>query len=290
LELGVFISHFLNGLTLGLLFALIASGLTIIFGFLHIINFSHGGLYMLGAYLGYQIYQTTGNFWVALLLAPIAMGVIGLLLQRFVLSRLSGKSPIYVILFTFGLALFIENLTRMIWGANMIGVSPPPLLSGTVSIGYPYPVYRLFLIVFSAAILLGIYFLLTKTNVGLIVRAGTEDQEMASVLGVNKKIIGLGVFTVGTALAALAGVVTGPYLMLDPHMGMGIIIDAFIVMVIGGMTSFAGTIAAGLVVGFVQVFGGIYFSDLTIVFTLVIMIFIILTNPKGLGALFNKMI
>src|SRR5690625_3614140 len=281
-------SHFFNALTLGLLLALIASGLTIIFGFLNIINFGHGALYMFGAYIGYQIYQITDSFWLAILFAPIIMGAVGLLLQRYILEKLSDKSPVYVILFTFGMALFIENLTRMIWGVNMISVSPPPLLAGSVTIGYPFPVYRLFIIVFSAIVLLGVYFLLTKTRIGIIVRAGTEDQEMASVLGANVKLIGVGVFAAGTALAALAGVVTGPYLSLDPHMGMAIIIDAFIVLVIGGMTSFAGTILAGLAIGFLQVFGGIYFSELTIVFTLILMILVIVKNPKGLGALFDR--
>ncbi|MFA8438537.1 branched-chain amino acid ABC transporter permease [Pueribacillus sp. YX66] len=289
MELGIFMSHFFNALTLGLLLALIASGLTIIFGFLNIINFGHGALYMLGAYLGYQIYHVTGSFTLAILLASVIMGIVGLLLQRYVLIKLSGKSPVYVVLFTFGFALFIENLTRIIWGPNMISVSPPSMLSGSITIGYPFPVYRLFLIVFCSIVLLGVYFLLTKTKIGIIVRAGTEDEETASVLGVNVKLIGVGVFAAGTALAALAGVVTGPYLTLEPHMGMAIIIDAFIVLVIGGMTSFAGTIVAGLAIGFLQVFGGIYFSELTIVFTLTLMILVIIKNPKGLGALFNRM-
>lgn len=288
MDFGIFISHFLNALTLGLLLALIASGLTIIFGFLNIINFGHGALYMFGAYLGYTIYQKTGSFWLALLLAPIIMGIFGALLQRFVLAKFNNKSPVYVILFTFGLALFAENLTRIIWGSNTISVTPPALLAGSVTIGYPFPIYRLFLIAFSAIVLLGVYFILTKTKIGIIVRSGTEDKEMASVLGVNEKIIGVGVFAAGVALAALAGVASGPYLMLDPHMGMSIIIDAFIVIVIGGMTSFAGTILAGLVIGFLQVFGGIYFSELTIVFTLILMIIVIVSNPRGLGAIFDK--
>jgi len=165
-------SHFFNALTLGLLLALIASGLTIIFGFLNIINFGHGALYMFGAYIGYQIYQITDSFWLAILFAPIIMGAVGLLLQRYILEKLSDKSPVYVILFTFGMALFIENLTRMIWGVNMISVSPPPLLAGSVTIGYPFPVYRLFIIVFSAIVLLGVYFLLTKTRIGIIVERG----------------------------------------------------------------------------------------------------------------------
>ena len=288
MDFGIFMSHFMNALTLGLLLALIASGLTIIFGFLNIINFGHGALYMLGAYLGYQIYKMTDNFWLALLIAPLIMGVFGIVLQRFVLSRFKDQSPVYVILFTFGLALFVENLTRIIWGTNVINVAPPPLLAGSVTIGYPFPAYRLFLIVFSAAVLIGVYIILTKTKIGMLVRAGTEDKEMASVLGVNETMVGVGVFAAGVMLAALAGVASAPYLMLDPHMGMAIIIDAFIVLVIGGMTSFLGTIVAGLAIGFLQVFGGIYFSELTIVFTLILMIVVIIRNPRGLGALFDK--
>ncbi|OUM88512.1 MAG: hypothetical protein BAA01_05270 [Bacillus thermozeamaize] len=289
MDFSIWLSHFFNALTLGFLLALITSGLTLSFSFLNVINFAHGAMYMLAAYLGYQFYQATGQFWLALLVIPIVMGLISMPLQHFVLRRLAPVSPIYVILFTFGLALVVENVTRIIWGPNIISVSPPPLLSGSIDLfGAPFPVYRLFIIVFSALVLLSVYFILHRMPVGIIVRAGTEDQEMAAALGVNIHLVGVGVFGFGTFLAGLAGVIAAPYTALSPHMGVSIIVMAFLVMVIGGMTSFAGTVLSGLLVGFVQVFGGIYFSDLATAFALILMIIVILTNQKGLSALFEK--
>jgi branched-subunit amino acid ABC-type transport system permease component len=281
--------HLLNALASGTLLALTALGLTMIFGFLNVVNFAHGAIYMLGAYFAFAIVNTLHSFWLALILSPILVGLIGIILERFWLRKLVSKDPVYSMLLTFGLALIIENAVKMVWGTSNHSFSGPAFLQGSIDIlGFPYPAYRLFVIVFSALICIILYTLLHHTKVGIRVRAGTEDREMASALGINTKTLGMFVFGGGCSLAAAAGVVAGPYLSLTPDMGGLIIITTFIVITIGGMGNLAGVIVSALLVGFIQTIGSIFMPDFAMVFVYAVMILILIINDKGISALIRR--
>lgn len=271
--------YILNGLALGMLLALTASGLSLIFGFMKIINFAHGAIYMLGAYFALLLMGWTNNFWLALLMSPLIVAGVGVILERVLLNKIAKRGEMDSVLLTFGLALLIENIIRMVWGSGDYTYSPPELLKGTIAIlGFPYPLYRLFVIVFSALICFLLYIVLFKTIIGVRVRAGTEDGEMASALGMNTKILGTLVFAIGCALAAIAGVVSGPFLSLTPSMGGSVIITTFIVVVIGGMTKFSNVVVSAVIVGFIQSLGSIIIPDFAMVLVYLAMILVLISK------------
>lgn len=285
----IIIIHILNALASGMLLALTALGLTMIFGFLKVVNFAHGAIYMLGAYFAFTIINYSTNFWIALITAPILVGLIGVVLERFLLRKLEQREEIYSMLLTFGIALIIENLVKMMWGTGNHTYRGPELIQGSIEIfGFPYPAYRLFVIGFSALVCLVLYFLFHHTKLGIRVRAGTEDGDMASALGINTKKLGMWVFGAGCALAALAGVVAGPYLTLTPDMGGTIIITTFIIIVIGGMSNLLGAIVSALIVGFVQTIGSIFMPDFAMVFVYIIMILVLIINSNGIMSFIKK--
>jgi branched-chain amino acid transport system permease protein len=272
-----------TGLVLGMIFVLLAIGLSLIFGLLTVVNFAHGSLYMLGAYFGVFLFGFTGSFWISLVVAPLMVGTLGLLIERVLIRRLYGRSPDDPLLLTFGLSLIIVEGVRMIWGKIGLTLDPPRALAGAVDLGFMYfPAYRLFVIAVTVAVLVAIWLFLERTNVGLIIRAGSRDPLMVRALGIDLSRIWLLVFGIGTALAGLAGILAGPMRGVYAEMGVTMVIESFVVIVVGGMGSLVGAVVAGLVMG--QVVGlTTYFAPaLAEIMVFITMAIVLLVRPSGL--------
>jgi len=272
-----------TGLVLGMLFVLLAIGLSLIFGLMTVVNFSHGALYMLGAYFTVFFLGYTRNFWLALLLAPLMVGAFGLLIERFLIRRLYGRSPDDPLLLTFGLSLVLIETAKIIWGKIGLTLDPPRALGGAVNLGFmAFPAYRLFVIAVTVVVLFGLWAFLTRTNVGLIIRAGSRDPLMVRALGIDLSRIWLLVFGIGTGLAGLAGILAGPMRGVYAEMGVTMVIESFVVIVVGGMGSLVGAVVAGLLMG--QVVGlTTYFAPaLAEIMVFVAMAVVLLVRPSGL--------
>ena len=272
-----------TGLVLGGIFVLLAIGLSLIFGLMTVVNFSHGALYMLGAYFGYLLLTKTGSFTVALLVAPLLVGALGLLMERFLVRPLYGRSPDDPLLLTFGLSLVIVEVARLIWGKIGLALDPPAAMSGAVNLGFTYfPTYRLFVIGVTAIVLVGLWLFLEKTNVGLVIRAGSRDPLMVRALGFDVGRIWFIVFGIGTGLAGLAGILAGPMRGAYAEMGVTIIIESFVVVVVGGMGSLPGAIVAGLLIGQVVSLTTFFAPKLAEIVVFVFMALVLLVRPSGL--------
>ena len=270
-----------NGLVYGALLIVMCSGLALIYGLRRVVNFAHGSLYMLGAYLGYSIAAET-NFWVALVGAPAIMAVLGVLLDRYGFRLLQDRDPLTVVLVTFGLLLVIEDGVQTLWGKSNLSVATPEALNFTVDLlGTPVPAYRIGVIVVGAAVALGLSLWLKYSKVGLFVRAASTDPTTTAMQGVNTDALSAGVVGLGTALAGLAGVVAAPFLSLSPAMSSDVIIDSFVVVVIGGLGSLSGAFAAALVLGMVQAIGAVYLPDAAVLLPFVLMVVILIWKPAG---------
>ncbi|WP_254774109.1 branched-chain amino acid ABC transporter permease [Marinobacter sp. AC-23] len=247
-------SALLNSLDIGLLLFIIAVGLNIVFGVLNIINFAHGALYMLGAYLAFTLINIVGMpFWAALLLAPLGVAILAVLIDRFLLRYIYSRDVADSLLLTFALLLIINESVRMIWGSGIQVVQPPPLLAGSMSIfGSFVPTYSLFVIAMGLLLLAGLWYLFNRTRIGRIMRAAALDRDMAEALCINTRLVVTGVFAFGAWLAAVGGVVAAPMRALDPGMGDKIIIESFIVVVIGGLGSFPGALLGALILGLIH--------------------------------------
>jgi len=278
----------LNGLAVGFLYVLIASGLSVIFGLTDIINFAHGVFYMLGAYLGLTLYNITGNFFIALVLVPFAVAAIGMIIERTTLHYIYDRDPLYQIILTFAFVLIITDVVEVIWGRRPQQYNIPDVLTGVVDLGpIVYPTYRLFLIVLAALICLAVVAVFRYTNFGLIIRASAQRSETSRLLGVNVSNYFTLVFGFGTLLAGIAGVLAGPILSVNPEMGQQIIILAFIVVILGGLGSFTGAVIAGLVIGVFQTLGNTYLPELTGFFIFIVMIGVLLVRPEGILGKYN---
>jgi len=272
-----------TGLVLGMIFVLLAIGLSLIFGLLTVVNFAHGSLYMLGAYFGVFVYGVTRNFWLSLIVAPLMVGTVGLLIERFLIRRLYGRSPDDPLLLTFGLSLIIVEAVRIIWGKIGLTIDPPRALGTAVNLGFMnFPAYRLFVIAVTVAVLVAIWLFLERTNVGLIIRAGSRDPLMVRALGIDLSRIWLLVFGIGTGLAGLAGILAGPMRGVYAEMGVTMVIESFVVIVVGGMGSLVGAVVAGLLMG--QVVGlTTYFAPaLAEIMVFIAMAVVLLVRPSGL--------
>lgn len=277
------ITQILNGLTIGMVLILIAAGLTLIFGMMEVVNFAHGSLYMLGAYLGLSLVAWTGNFWIALLVAPPLVGIVGFLIERFNIRPLYGRGPLYHLLLTFGVGLVIREVVYVLWGPSVHSIAPPAILSGVLKLGeISYPIYRLFVLFFSASMVVMIWLLLRRSNFGLIIRAGTYDREMVDALGIDVSRIFTMVFVFGSVLAAVAGVVVAPMRSVHPEMGIEVIIDAFIAVIIGGMGSFPGAVVGALALGLAEVLGILFIPSFAKAAIYIVVVIILLTRPAGL--------
>lgn len=273
----------LNGLSWGMLLFLIAVGLTTVFGVLGVLNFAHGSLFMLGAYLCMQSMQYFDSFWLGLLIGPLCAVVLGVLVEKYLLKRVYGRDISYQLLLTFAVLLVLDDGVRMIWGSGYHVVDPPTILSGIISIaGQDYPVYRIFLIVIGPVIggFLWSFFHFTKW--GKIIRAASFDNIMAEGVGINVPMIYTAVFALGTWLAAVGGALAAPQQSLVPSMGEKIIIESFIVVVIGGMGSFPGAFAGALLLGLLGSFGTVFAGNMQMAIPYILMAVVLLVKPNGL--------
>jgi branched-subunit amino acid ABC-type transport system permease component len=252
---------------------------------LDVLNFAHGSLYMLGGYLGYTLAMATGSFWLALLLAPVAVAIIGFFIEFFTLRPLYGRPPLHHLLLTFGLSLITQNAVKFIWGNDIYSVATPSFLSGKLEfLGISYPTYRLFILLFSTGVALILWLLITRTRYGIVVRAGTEDIETLEAHGIDTRKVFTAVFILGSALAAIAGAAVAPMRTVYPQMGIDIIIDAFIVVVIGGMGSIRGAVIGALILGQAIQMGAVFLTGFADAAIYIVMAGILLFRPSGLVA------
>ena len=272
-----------NGLVYGALLIVMSSGLALIYGLRRVVNFAHGELYMLGAYIGFSVAQYS-NFWVALVAAPAAMAVVGVLLDRYGFRLLQDREPLNVMLVTFGLLLILEDLVVFIWGKSNYSLFTPELLNFSVNLlGNDVPAYRIGVIFMGAAVALGLTLWLRFSRIGLFVRAASTDPVTTSMQGVNTDALSAGVVGLGSALAGLAGVVAAPFLSLSPHMSSDVLIDSFVVVVIGGLGSLAGAFIAALLLGMMQAVGAVYLPEVSALLPFIFMIAILIWKPSGLA-------
>ncbi|MEW6666760.1 MAG: branched-chain amino acid ABC transporter permease [Thermodesulfobacteriota bacterium] len=275
----------LAGLSTGMFIWLVASGLTLIFGVLGVLNFAHGSFYMLGAYCCYTVLLFMGdNFWLGLLLGPVGVGLVGLLMERFFIRYVYHLALPYQLLLTFAFVLLFDDIVKILWGAGSIGSPAVPGLSISVSVARrPFPVYNLFIIGVGPLIAVAMWLFLERTWWGRIIRAASSDREMAAAIGVRVPTLYTAVFTIGTWLGALGGGLAVPYVgLLTPGMGETIIIDAFVVAVIGGMGSMKGAFLGALLIGLLSSFGIRFIPTFDMFLTFILMAAILLWRPQGL--------
>ena len=271
-----------TGIALGALYALLAIGLSLIFGMLTVVNFAHGAFYMVGAFLGVYFLTLTGNFWLSLVLTPLAVGALGLLTERFLVRPLYGRGIDYPLLLTFGLSYVLIEAMRVVFGIEGLPSTTPEALRGAVNLGIGYfPKYRLFLIAATAVIVLALWLFIEKTRYGLIIRAGSRDPEIVRVLGVDVSKIWLMVFGIGTAIAGLSGILASPTRAVNPEMGIPILAESFVVTVVGGMGSLPGAVLAGLLVGVVFSITALLAPDYAELSIFVLMAVVLLIRPQG---------
>jgi branched-chain amino acid transport system permease protein len=270
------------GLALGAIYVLFAIGLSLIFGMLTVVNFAHGAFYMVGAYVGLCILMLGGNFWICLLAVPLAVGLFGVLVERFLVRPLYGRGIDYPLLLTFGLSYVLVEVIRIAFGKTGYPFDTPEILQGAVDIGVGYfPLYRLFVIGVTGFILLALWLFLEKTSFGLIVRAGARDPQIVRVLGVDVGRVWLIVFGIGTAIAGCAGLLAAPLQGVIPEMGGNILAEAFVVTVVGGMGSIGGAVLAGLLVGVVVSMTSLFAPEMAKVSIFALMALVLIVRPQG---------
>jgi branched-chain amino acid transport system permease protein len=282
LTLDLFALQLFTGVALGAIYVLLAIGLSLIFGMLTVVNFAHGAFYMLGAYVGISLLAVGGNFWVCLVAVPLIVGTVGLAVERFLIRPLYGRGIDYPLLLTFGLSYVIVELVRIAYGRTGYPFDTPELLQGAIDLGIGFfPLYRLFVVGATALIILGLWLFLERTSYGLIIRAGARDPQIVRVLGVNVAQVWLVVFGIGTATAALAGLLAAPLQGVIPEMGGPILAEAFVVTVVGGMGSILGAVLAGLLVGVVVSFTSLFAPEMAKVSIFALMAIVLLVRPQG---------
>jgi len=283
-DLSCIVTQTSTGLISGALLFLVAAGLTLIFGVLRVINFGHGSLYMLGAYVGLSAYRLTGSFTIATIAAALGVGLFGLIFERLIMRRVYNADVLMQLLVCYALILILDDAVKIIWGAEFQSMGmpevfqAPPLFIG----GGIVPVFYLFLIIAAFLIALVLWYVLTRTHIGKVVRAAAHNPTMTSVLGLNTNWIYAGVFAFGGALAGLAGALAAPVRSMSPGMGFSILIESFIVTVIGGMGSVSGALVGALLIGLVRSFGSIGFPLFVEGIMFIAMALILVLKPSGL--------
>lgn len=286
MSIDAILTQLLMGLTVGVNLVLVATGLTLVFGMMGVINFAHSALFMLGAYVGLVGATRLGSFWLGLLVAPLAIGLLGAAMERGLLRPLRRRYPLshlLPLLLTFGLSLFFEGSAKVIWGADIVSLAKPSLLGGSVSLGrITFPTYWLFALAAAAVLAAAVWLVVERTSLGLAIRAATQDPTMAAVLGVNVERLNTVVFALGSGLAGAAGVILGAMTSVSPQMGAGIVLDAFIAIVIGGLGSFTGAIVGSLLLGQVQSFGVALLPAFHTPLVFLVMAIVLVLRPSGL--------
>lgn len=281
--LSIIVDISLNSLVLSGVFLIVATGLNIIYGLSRIMNLGHGALYAVGAYLGYSLVATGLNYFLALILAPILIGIIGLIIERTIISPVRQRSMVYTLILTYGLMFFLDGMIKFIWGNKPRFIDLPQFLQGTMSIfGTQYPVFRFMTIFLIAAIMIGLMLFLSKTRMGLILRASSTIPEMVSCLGINMNYVHMGAFVLGCVMAGIAGIIAGPLTTIDPLMGSEMLISSFVVIVIGGLGSIRGAVFAALLIGTVQTLAEFFITDLAMVIVYILMAVILAFMPRGI--------
>jgi branched-chain amino acid transport system permease protein len=280
----VFLSQLTLGLVNGSFYAMLSLGLAVIFGLLGIVNFAHGALYMLGAYVAFIGMDKLGiNYWAALIVAPIVIGALGVAIEKAFLRHLYKIDPIYGLLLTFGLALIAEGALRYFFGVSGQSYDKPELLSGSTDLGFMVlPNYRAWVVVASLTICLGTWFLIERTSLGATLRAGTENPALVQAFGINVPLMVTLTYAGGAGLAALAGVLAAPVIQVTPLMGSSLIIVVFAVVVIGGMGSILGSILTGLGLGLVEGLTKVFYPEASSIVVFVIMAIVLMVRPAGL--------
>lgn len=282
-EVSSIVYAMLLGLQMGFVFALVAIGLSVIFGMMEVVNFAHGSLFMLGAYIAYMISHQFGSFWLAVLIAPVVVGVIGAIIEVVTIRPLYDRPPIHSILLTFGLVIVIQEMVEFVWGTQEKSLGIPAYLQGSVTVSFlTFPIYRIFLVITSVVTIVALWILFTRTDYGLLMQASTHDSEMVNALGTNVSRLRTAVFILGAALAGLAGVFLAGSQAITPDMDANIIIIAFAIVIIGGLGDLRGTLLGALLVGFITSFSGLLAPSLTNVFVFALMIVVLLVKPEGL--------
>lgn len=278
-----FLDQLVNGISLGMLYILVALGLNIILGLMGVINFSHGSFFMLGAYLMYSFVPITG-FWPAILISAVLVGLLGMAFEAALIRPLYRRLPEYTLLLTFGTALIFEQLAALRWGDDAVRVEIPPYLANPVHIGnYALPFYRdVFLVLVTIAILAGVWLLINKTNIGIIIRAGTRDAEMVKILGINMPAMFTLVFGIGSLMAGLAGALAAPLYAVQPNLASQWIVLTFVIVIVGGIGSFWGAIVGGLLIGILSSFMSLLWPPAVELTGYVLMGIILLVRPRGL--------
>jgi branched-chain amino acid transport system permease protein len=272
-----------SGVALGAILVLTALGLSIIFGMLGVVNFAHGALFMVGAYAGLWVASLTGSFWWGLLVAPVMIGLFGMLIEYFLIRPLYGRSIDDPLLLTFGLSYVLVEGVRIVFGSDGIPFPTPPALTGVLDLGVGFfPIYRIFVVGVVFVVVLLLWLGLEKTRFGLIVRAGARDPTMMRVLGVDISKVWLLVFGLGVGLASLGGVLSGPMRSVNPEMGSLVLAEAFVVTVIGGLGSLLGSIIAGLAVGIVISMTALFAPEMATIVMFALMALVLLVRPQGL--------
>jgi branched-chain amino acid transport system permease protein len=277
-------AQLLVGLINGSFYALLSLGLAVIFGMLNIINFAHGALYMMGAFVAYFLLNYAGlGYWWALLLAPVVVGAFGILLERAMLQWLTGLDHLYGLLLTFGLALIIQGVFQNYFGSSGLPYAIPDLLKGGVNLGFMYlPIYRGWVVIFSLVVCLATWFLIEKTRFGSYLRAATENPTLVRAFGINVPRMITLTFGLGVGLAALAGVLSAPINQVRPLMGADLIIVVFAVVVIGGMGSIMGSIITGFALGVIEGLTKYFYPEASNTVVFVLMVLVLLVKPTGL--------
>ncbi|RJR53600.1 MAG: branched-chain amino acid ABC transporter permease [Desulfobacteraceae bacterium] len=274
---------FLHGLGYAGLLFLVSAGLTLVFGMMNVLNFAHAAMYMLGAYFSFSMLMLTGQFWLSLIVCPILLFFIGAVVERFFLRRVHVFGHVHELLLTFGLAYIITEIAKWVWGNYPLAVNIGGFLNGTVKIfDFVYPIYRIFIFFCGALVGLIMALILYKTRLGIILRAAVNDSLMVNTLGINVPRVFMGVFAFGAALSGFAGVIAGPLLTTYPGMANEILIDAFVVIVVGGFGSLGGALIASLLIGELQSFGVMLFPKLSLVLVYLLMALILVIKPSGL--------
>jgi len=279
-----FLGQLLLGLVNGSFYAMLSLGLAVIFGLLGIVNFAHGALYMIGAYVAFVALDKFGiNYWFALLLGPLVVGAIGVVIERTLLKRLYKIDPIYGLLLTFGLALIAEGVFRDQFGVSGQSYPVPEALQGATNLGFMIlPNYRAWVVVASLTVCLGTWYLIERTRLGAYLRAGTENPALVQAFGINVPVMVMLTYGAGAGLAALAGVLAAPVIQVTPLMGSNLIIVVFAVVVIGGMGSILGSILTGLVLGLIEGLTKVFYPEASSIVVFVIMAIVLMIRPAGL--------
>jgi len=283
-SLPAMLSQLLLGLVNGSFYAILSLGLAVIFGLLNVINFAHGALFMLGAVLTWMGMNYLGiNYWWMLVLAPVTVGLFGIVIERFLLRWIYKLDHLYGLLLTLGLTLLIEGVLRSIYGVSGLGYDTPELLEGATNLGFMMlPNYRVWVVVASITVCLLTWFVIEKTRLGAYLRAGTENPRLVEAFGINVPLMVTLTYGFGVGLAAFAGVLAAPVMQVTPLMGQNLIIVVFAVVVIGGMGSILGSILTGLGLGIVEGFTKVFYPEASSTVVFVIMVIVLLTRPAGL--------